>query len=67
MSFKEGVRYKSPLQTARVHSRLQRHLFVWRGGCVVFVFFFFSFFLSASFCFFLGLEEDESVGVCAFV
>lgn len=63
MSFKEGVRYKSPLQTARVHSRLQRHLFVWRGGCVVFCFFF----LSASFCFFLGLEEDESVGVCAFV
>ena len=29
-SLKEGVRYKSCLQTARVHSRLQRHLFVWR-------------------------------------
>lgn len=34
MSLKEGVRYKSCLQTARVHSRLQRHLFVWKVGWV---------------------------------
>lgn len=34
MSFKEGVRYKSCLQTARLHSRLQRHLFVWKVGWV---------------------------------
>lgn len=57
MSLKEGVRYKSCLQTARVHSRLQRHLFVWKVGWV----------FLPPFFFFLDLEEDESDGVCAFV
>lgn len=58
MSLRKGVRYKSCLQTARVHSRLQRHFFVQR--C-----FFFFFFIPPFFS--LGLEEDESAGVHAFV
>lgn len=55
MSLRKGVRYKSCLQTASVHSRLQRHFFVQR----CFFFFILPFFS-------LSLEEDESAWVQAF-